>query len=102
MALFDAGSLAFQGTTVTTTATQVFSTSPGGTALTSPQGLVVQNLGTATVYFGGSQVTASATAPTLAPGQYLYISGSAQTMWAITASGSATVQAGLASVAAVV
>ena len=99
MALFDAGSSAYQGTTVTTAATQVFSTS----GLTSPQGVLVQNQGTATVYVGGTAVVASfGTCLTLAAGQEMYISGTAQTVWAVTASGNATVVAGLATVAAVI
>ena len=99
MALFDAGSSAYQGTTVTNSVTQVFSTS----GLTSPQGLVVQNQGTATVYVGGGSVTsANAIGGTLLPGQELYISGPAQNMWAITSAGTATVVAGLATVASVI
>ena len=93
MALFDAGSSAYQGTTVTSSVTQVFSTS----GLTSPQGLVVINQGTATVYVGGGSVTsANAIGGTLLAGQELYISGPAQNMYAITAAGNATVIAGLA------
>jgi hypothetical protein len=99
VALFDAGSSAYQGTTVTSSVTQVFSTS----GLTSPQGVVVMNQGTATVYVGGGSVTsATAIGGTLLPGQFLYYSGAAQNIWAITSAGSATVVAGLATVAAVV
>jgi hypothetical protein len=87
-----------QGTVVTNSATQIFSTS----GLTSPVGLLVQNQGAVTVYLGGSSVTASATGPALAAGQEAYFSGAAQNLWAITASGSCPVLAGLASVAAVV
>jgi hypothetical protein len=93
VALFDAGSSAYQGTTVTTSVTQVFSTS----GLTSPQGVVVQNQGTATIYIGGGSVTsANAIGGTLLPGQLVYYSGAAQNIWAICASGSATTIAGLA------
>lgn len=99
MPLFDAGSLAYQGTVVTTSATQVFSTS----GLTSPAGVIIQNQGTATVWVGGSTVTAAASGgPELAAGQEMYISGTASNLWAITSAGDATVVAGLATVAAVV
>ncbi len=101
MALFDTGSIAYQGTTVTSSATLVFSSSPNGTALTNPVGAVVQNMGTANIFVGGGSVTTT-TGTVLVPGQFLYVSGPAQQMWAITASGSSTVQAGLATVAAVV
>jgi hypothetical protein len=94
VALFDAGSTAFQGTTVTNSVTQVFSTS----GLTSPQGVIVQNQGTATIYVGGASLTGSGggTALTLSPGQEMYISGTAQNVYAITAAGNANTIAGLA------
>ncbi len=99
MALFDAGSSAYQGTTVTNSVTQVFSTS----GLTNPQNVVVLNQGTATVYIGGGSVTsANAIGGTLLPGQFVLYSGAAQNVWAITAAGTATVVAGLATVNAVV
>ena len=101
MALFDTGSLAYQGTTVTNSATQVFSTSPNGTALTSPVGLLVQNQGTATVFVGAGTVT-NTSGVALPVGQTLYVTGSAINMWAITSAGSSTVVAGLATVAAVI
>lgn len=103
MALFDAGSSAYQSTAVTSAVTQVFSTSPGGTALAGPAGLVVLNQGPAPVYLGGSAVTAAASGgPVLAAGQEAYFSGPAANLWAITAAGSATVAAGLATVPAVI
>ena len=96
MAIFESSATT---TSVSTSVTQVFSTS----GLTSPAGLLVQNQGTATVYLGGSTTTAAASGgPTLAAGQELYISGAASNLWAITASGSSTVAAGLATVPAVV
>lgn len=98
MAIFDAGSLAYQGTTVTNSATQVYSAS----GLTSPQNLVVLNQGTAIVYVGGGTVTTTSGVP-LTPGNQLVVGGSASlSVWAITASGTATVVAGLATVDAVV
>jgi hypothetical protein len=101
VALFDTGSIAYQGTTVTNSATVVFSQSPNGTALTSPVGAVVQNQGTAIIWVGAGTVTTTGGVP-LPPGQYLYVSGSAPSLWAITSAGSSAVVAGLASVAAVV
>jgi hypothetical protein len=99
VALFDAGSSAYQGTTVTNSVTQVFSTS----GLTNPQGLVVINQGTATVYVGGGSVTsANAIGGTLFAGQMLYFSGPAQNMWAITAAGTSTVVAGLATTVGII
>lgn len=97
MPLFDAGSLAYQGTVVTNSATQVFSTS----GLTSPAGLVVQNQGPVGVFVGGGTVTTTS-GQYLAPGGEMYVSGTAYDTWAITASGTSTVVAGLATVAAVV
>ena len=98
MPLFDAGSLAYQGTVVTNSATQVYSAS----GLTSPANLVVQNQGTAIVYVGGGTVTTTSGVP-LPPGNQMTVSGSAAlAVWAITASGTATVVAGLATVDVVV
>lgn len=95
MAIFESST---QGTTVTTSVTQVFSTS----GLTSPYGVLVVNQGTATIYVGGSTTTANASGgPQLGAGEELYISGAAADLWAITASGSASVVAGLATSPAV-
>lgn len=101
MALFDTGSIAYQGTTVTSSATVVFSQSPNGTALTSPVGAVVQNQGTVIAWIGAGTVTNTGGVP-LSPGQFLYVSGSAPSLWAITTSANCPVVAGLATVAAVV
>ena len=99
MALFDAGSTAYQGTTVTSSVTQVFTVN----GLTAPIGMVIQNQGTATIYVGGTAPAASGgVSVPLTSGQAMYISGSAQTLSAITSAGNASVIAGLASVAAVV
>ena len=93
MALFDAGSTAYQGTTVTNSVTQVFSVN----GLTTPIGMVIQNQGTATIYVGGTAPASSGgVSVPLTAGQAMYISGSAQTLSAITAAGNASVIAGLA------
>ena len=55
MAVFDAGSPAYQGTTVTSSATQVFSV----TNLTSPWGVTVLNQGPSNVWVGAGTVTTS-------------------------------------------
>lgn len=103
MALFDTGSIAYQGTTVTNSATLVFSSTPNGTALTSPVNPVIQNQGTALIYVGAGTVTTTG-GVALPAGQFLFVSGSppASGLWAITAAGSSTVVAGLATVAAVI
>lgn len=103
MALFDTGSIAYQGTTVTNSATLVFSSTPNGTALTSPVNPVIQNQGTALIYVGAGTVTTTG-GVALPAGQFLFVSGSppALGLWAITAAGSSTVAAGLATVAAVI
>jgi hypothetical protein len=99
VALFDAGSTAYQGTTVTSSVTQVFTVN----GLTAPIGMVIQNQGTATIYVGGTApaATGGVSVP-LSAGQAMWISGSAQTLSAITSAGNASVIAGLASVSAVV
>jgi hypothetical protein len=103
VALFDTGSIAYQGTTVTNSATLVFSSSPNGTALTNPVNPVILNQGTALIYVGAGTVTTTGGVP-VPPGQFLLVSGAppASNLWAITAAGSSTVVAGLATVAAVV
>jgi len=87
-----------QGTTVTSSVTQVYSTA----GLTSPRDVTLMNQGTATIYVGGSQVTATNTGVPVASGQQLTVAGAAQNLWAITSAGTATVEAGLASVDVVV
>jgi hypothetical protein len=98
MPLFDAGSLAYQGTVVTNSATAVFSTS----GLTSPQNVTVQNQGTATVWVGGGTVTTTSGIQLNPGGQVTVTQQAAQNLWAITSAGTATVVAGLATVAAVI
>lgn len=105
MAIF-ANSAATQTTTVTNSATQIFNTSatgiPVGAALKK---LTVMNTGSVNVYLGQSGVTSS-TGLLLAPGQQVtynnswsYVRGSATgNVYAITASGTCTVVAGLATV----
>ena len=97
MAVFDAGSPAYQGTTVTSSATQVFSV----TNLTSPWGVTVLNQGPSNVWVGAGTVTTSS-GVLLISGAQLTVEGPAQNLWAITASSTSTVIAGLATVAAVV
>jgi hypothetical protein len=98
MPIFDAGSSAYQGTTVTSSATAVFST----TGLTSPQNVTVMNQGTATIYVGGGTVTTTSGVQLLPGGQVTVTGQAAQNLWAITASGTATAVAGLATVAVAV
>ena len=98
MALFDAGSSAYQGGTVTTVATQVFSTS----GLTSPRDVTILNQGTATIFLGQSSVTA-VTGLILPAGQQATVQGTAATLiYGITAAGSAVTAAGLATTAVVI
>lgn len=102
MAIFDAGSLAFQQTSVGTVGTQFWTNSPGGTALTNPRDITVVNGGTVGCFVtGGSIVSLSGT--WLAPGGQTTYQGTAQSaLWAMTSSGTTTIYAGLASVVAVV
>ena len=102
MPIFDAGSLAYQSTSVTTAAVTVFSLSPGGTALTSPRDITLINAGTVnTVYVGGTAVTQYSGIP-VGPGSQLTLQGTALTLSACTSTSTSTVIAGLASVASVV
>ena len=98
MAIFGAGSPAYQGTTVTSSATQVFSV----TGLTSPREVTVLNQGPSQVWVGAGTVTTNS-GVLLAVGAQLTVEGmGAQNLWAITASSTSTVVAGLATVDAVV
>ena len=102
MAIFDVGSLAFQSTSVTSSATTIFSLSPGGTALTSPRDVTVINQGTVnTVYVGGTAVTQYSGVP-VGPGSQLTLQGTALTLSACTSTSTSQVIAGLATVASVV
>lgn len=102
MPIFDAGSTPFQQTSVGTVGTQFWTTSPGGTALTNPRDITVINAGTTGVYVtGGSVITLSGV--WLAPGGQLTVQGTAQSaLWAMTALGSTTLDASLATVVDVV
>jgi hypothetical protein len=94
VAIFGAGSSAYQGTTVTNSATQVFSV----TGLTSPRDVTVLNQGPSIVYVGGGTVTTTSGVQ-LAVGAQMTVEGAAaQNLWAITASSTSTVVAGLATV----
>ena len=97
MALFDAGSSAYQGGTVTTSATAIFSV----TGLTSPRDVTVLNQGTAAIYVGGGTVTTTSGVQ-LVPGAQMTVQGAAQNLWGITAAGSAVTAAGLATTAVVI
>ena len=103
MAIFDVGSLAFQGpTSVTTSPTSIFSLSPGGTALTSPRDVTVLNQGTVnTIYVGGTGVTQYTGIP-VGPGSQLTLQGTAVALSACTSTSTSNVIAGLATVASVV
>lgn len=102
MPIFDAGSLAYQSTTVGTIGTQFWTNSPGGTALTSPVNITAVNAGTVGCYVTGGSVI-SLNGVWLAPGGQITIAGTAQSaLWAMTASGTTSVAAGLATVYAVV
>ena len=85
-------------TSVTNSATQVFSTA----GLTSPRDVTIINQGTATCYVGGGTVTTTSGVQCLPGGQVTVTGQAAQNLWAITASGTCSVLAGLASVNAVV
>ena len=95
MAIF---STATQGTVVTNSATQVFSTS----GLTSPRDVTVVNQGTAIVWVGGGTVTTTSGVQLNVGAQLTVGYQAAQNLWAITSAGTATVEAGLATVDAVV
>lgn len=88
-----------QVTTVTIFVTQVFSIA----GLTGAAGLRVINQGPAAVWAGGSSVAAvPAGGLLLGTGQSMFLSGPAQNLWAVTASGAATVLASTAQESAVV
>jgi|SRR6185437_6180472 hypothetical protein len=122
MAIFNSTQPSYQGpTTVTTAATQIYNTV--GTPISSPAAptefptgaalseITVVNTGPATVWVGSSTVSGTEGTP-LKAGEQLTIRGtghvagetgsSSWNLWAITSSGSAVVQASLATVDATV
>lgn len=106
MPIFDAGSPAYQQTTFGTVCTQVWTNSPtvSGSAftLTSPRDITLMNQGTAACYLTGGSVVALS-GVYLPPGAQVTVQGTAQAaLWAMTAAGSATAAAGLATTLAVV
>jgi hypothetical protein len=95
VALFETAGTA---TSVINSATAIFTAA----GYTSPRDVTVLNQGTAAVFVGGGTVTTTS-GVYLPVGAQLTVGGaSAQNLWAITASGTATVVAGLATVNAVV
>ncbi len=84
-------------TTVTPLGAQVFTTA----GLSFPWFLIVANAGPAAVCAGGPGVTVAG-GVMVAAGSALYVPGPARDVWAVTASGTAVVTAGLASVASVI
>jgi hypothetical protein len=100
--IFAAGDLPYQQTSVGTIGTQFWTNSPGGTALTSPRDITVVNAGTVGCYVTGGSII-SLNGVWLAPGGQLTVQGTAQSaLWGMTALGTTTTIASLASVVAVV
>ena len=96
---------AYQSTSVGNSATLIFSGTIAALAALSPavalRNVTIENVGAVTAYVGGSSVTAAALP--LAPGQQVLIEGYLTTsnttthdLYAITASGTTTLNAGLA------
>lgn len=105
MAIFDTGSPAYQVTAVTATAGVVFSLTPTVSGspytLVNPRDITLVNSGPSTVYVGQVGVTATTGIP-VAVGDQLTLQGPAIALSAICASGqTSTIEAGLATVAAV-
>lgn len=108
MAIFEGSEPALQVNSVTTAAKQIFQISgtlPSGTVIpstfASSSNVTIVNIGSVTVYVGGSTVT-TATGVPLAPGAQLTLQGAVVALYGITASGTTTVEAGLASLPSVV
>jgi hypothetical protein len=109
MATFVGSEPALQVNAVTSSATQIFQTSgtlPDGTVIASSFaanaiGVTVTNTGTVTIYVGGSTVTTATGCPVPA-GTSLTLSGKVTSLYAITASATVEVLAGLTTVASVI
>jgi hypothetical protein len=99
MALFANGP-ATQTSSVTTTSgtamVQIFNTAAAGVTGTL-KNLLVVNAGTVTAYVGGGTTITSTTGFPLASGAQLLLEGSAINLYALTASGTTTIIAGLSS-----
>jgi hypothetical protein len=111
--IFDVGSPAYQATSVTNSAIKIWSGTVSALASISPavtvRDLTIVNAGTVTAYVGGSSVAGAATGAPLPSGGQLTIQGWTATtntttndVWAITASGTTQLEAGLATLASVV
>jgi len=95
MAIY-AGGPGYQKSTIGSSIGTVYSLA----GVTNPYNMTVVNTGSAVVYLGTNAVTAATGIP-LASGGQLTIQGPAIALWGITASGTAYVEAGLSTVAAV-
>jgi len=103
MPIFAAGDTPFQQTLpLGTICTQIWSITPGGSALTSPRDITMVNAGTQPIFVtSGSVITL--TGVIVPAGGQLTIQGTAQTaLWAMTGSGSSATIASLATTVAVV
>lgn len=102
MPIFAAGDLPYQQTIVGTIGTAIWSNSPGGTALTSPRDITLVNAGTVGCYVTGGSIV-SLNGVWVAPGGQLTVQGTAQSaLWAMTAAGTTTTIASLATTVDVV
>jgi len=93
-----AGTPGYQKAAIGTSAGTVYNI--GASGLVSPQNVTVVNSGPATLFIGGTSAPAVTGFPVAAGGQ-VTLSGAAVNLWGITSSGTAYVEAGLATVLAV-
>jgi hypothetical protein len=99
--IYNAGSA-----TVITTAGTAYYAFPAGVTLSN---LTIVNTGTATAYLGGAGTPSAVSGFPLAPGAQLTVQGTAAVsatvsnfnIWAVTAAGTTSIEAGLATVVAV-